>query len=85
MAITRTGGVGLWFCGFLCPGTPEGSTGSGSGFKSSQKTEPRLKASSDRLGEAEIEPATLGLQDIGLSPTPRRLQFGALLIQSIFI
>ena len=39
----------LWF---LCPGTPEGSTGSGSGFKSSQKTGQRLKVSSDRLGEA---------------------------------
>ena len=36
----------------LCPGTPEGSTGSGSGFKASQKTKQRLKVSSDRLGEA---------------------------------
>ena len=36
----------------LCSGTPEGSTGSGSGFKASQKTGQRLKASSDRLGEA---------------------------------
>ena len=36
----------------LCPGTPEGSTGSCSGFKSSQKTGQQLKVSSDRLGEA---------------------------------
>ena len=36
----------------LCPGTPEGSTGSGSGFKASQKTGQRLKVSSDRVGEA---------------------------------
>ena len=36
----------------LCPGTPEGSTGSGSGFKASQKTAQRLKVSSDRLREA---------------------------------
>ena len=36
----------------LCPGTPEGSTGSGSGFKASQKTGQRLKVSSDRMGEA---------------------------------
>ena len=36
----------------LCPGTLEGSTGSGSGFKASQKTGQRLKVSSDRLGEA---------------------------------
>ena len=34
-------------CDFLSPGTPEGSTGSGSGFKSSQKTGPRLKVSFD--------------------------------------
>ena len=33
----------------LCPGTPEGSTGSDSGFKASQKTGQRLKVSSDRL------------------------------------
>ena len=36
----------------LCPGTSKGSTGSGSGFKASQKTGQRLKVSSDRLGEA---------------------------------
>ena len=37
----------------LCPGTPEGSTGSGSGFKASQKTGQRLKVSSDRLAGSE--------------------------------
>ena len=36
----------------LCPGISEGLTGSGSGFKVSQKTGQRLKVSSDRLGEA---------------------------------
>ena len=36
----------------LCQGTPEGSTGRGSGFKASQKTGQRLKVSSERLGEA---------------------------------
>ena len=36
----------------LCPGTPEGSTGSGSGFKASQKTGQQLEVSSNRLGEA---------------------------------
>ena len=35
----------------LCPGASESSTGSGSGFKASQKTGPRFKVSSDRLGE----------------------------------
>ena len=29
---------------FLCPGAPEGSTGSGSGFKASQKTGHRFKS-----------------------------------------
>ena len=43
-----------WLGGFmlfvvLCPGTPGGSTGSGSGFKASQKN------SSDRLGELGID------------------------------
>ena len=36
----------------LCPGAPEGSTGSSSDFKASQKTGPQLKVSSNRLGEA---------------------------------
>ena len=52
LGCTSTGRVGLCFLWFLCPGTPEGSTGSGSGFKASQKTGQRLKVSSDRLGEA---------------------------------
>ena len=51
----------------LSPGTPEGSTGSGSGFKVSQKTGQRLKVSSDRLGEAGNRTCDPGLQDIGLS------------------
>ena len=42
----------------LCPGTPEGSTGSRSGFKASQKMGLRLKVSSDRLEKPVIEPAT---------------------------
>ena len=53
----------------LCQGTPEGSTGSGSGFKASQKTGQRLKVSSDRLGEAgnRIEkPAKLDCANISV-------------------
>ena len=47
-------GLAGWIYGFLvlCPGTPEGSTGSCSVFKASQKTGQQLKVSSDRLGEA---------------------------------
>ena len=59
----------------LCPGTPEGSTGSGSDFQASQKTGQRLKVSSDRLGEAGNRTCDPGLQDIGLSPTPRWLLY----------
>ena len=68
--------VGFMVLWFLCPGTPQGSTGSGSGFKASQKTGPRFKVSSDRLVNEKpgIKPATpAGLQGIGLSPTPRQL------------
>ena len=57
----------------LCPGTPEGSTGSGSGFKASQKTGNGLKSHPTDWKKPGIEPATPGLQDIVLSPTPRRL------------
>ena len=39
----------------LCPGTPGGSTGSGSGFKASQKTGKWLEVSSVRLGELGID------------------------------
>ena len=58
---------------FLCPGTTEGSTGGVSGFKASQKTGQRLKVNLTDLEKLGIEPATPGIQDIGLSPTPRRL------------
>ena len=44
--------VGFVLFVVLCPGTLEGSTDSGSGFKASQKTGQRFKVSSDRLGEA---------------------------------
>ena len=46
----------------LCLGTPKGSTGSGSGFKASQKTGQRLKVSSDRLGEHVIFVYPVGLK-----------------------
>ena len=44
----------LWFY------ARDASTGSGSGFKASQKTGPRLKVSSDRLGGPEIKLVTPG-------------------------
>ena len=49
LGCTSTGRVSLWFCGSM-----SSSTGSGSGFKASQKTGQRLKVSSDRLGETSL-------------------------------
>ena len=42
----------------LCPGTPEGSTGSGSGFKASQKTGQRLSLirQTGRSWESNLQP-----------------------------
>ena len=51
LAITITGRVGSWFCFFLSRSTGR-LTSSSSGFKASQKMGPRLKVSTDRLGEA---------------------------------
>ena len=42
----------------LCPGTPEGSTGSGSGFKASRKTGNGVKSHPTDWKKPEIEPAT---------------------------
>ena len=63
-------------CVVLCPGTPEGSTGSSFGFKASQKRGNDSKSHPADWEKPGIEPATPGLQDIGLSPTPRRLLSG---------
>ena len=48
----------------LCPGAPEGSTGSGSGFKASQKTGHGFKSHPTDWEKPGIEPATPGLQGI---------------------
>ena len=48
----------------LCPGTPEGSTGSGSGFKASQKTGQRHCRTGSPLARTNLSPfarCTLGL------------------------
>ena len=48
----------------LCPVEPEGSTGSGSGFKASQKTGHALKSHLTDWEKPGIEPASPGLQGI---------------------
>ena len=52
--------------------TPKGSIGFGSGFKASQKTGPRLKVSTDRMGEPGIDLRTPRYKASDLSTTPRR-------------
>ena len=49
----------------LCPGVPEGSTGSASGFKASQKTGRGFKSHPTDREKPGIEPATPCLQAIG--------------------
>ena len=66
----RPGGFMLFVV--LCPGTPEGSTGSGCGFKGLRRRDNGLKShptdwEKPGIEPAGIEPATPGLQDIGLS------------------
>ena len=56
----------------LCPGAPVGSTGSGFNFKASQKMGNSLRSHSTNWEKPVIQPSNPGLQDIGLSPTPRR-------------
>ena len=51
----------------LRTGAPEGSTGSGSGFKASPKMGPWLKVSSDRLLRQGIKPETPGYMVSDLS------------------
>ena len=60
---TSTGRVGLWFCGSMSSSTDNGSglRRRGNGLKSHP-------TDSEKPG---IEPATPGLQDIGLPPNPR--------------
>ena len=57
---------GFMPCGLvvLCPGTPEGSTGRGSGLK-----RPKLKVLFDRLGEPWIELGTPGYKASGSTTT----------------
>ena len=55
----------------LCSGTPEGSTGSGSVvLKRLRRRGNGLESHPTDWENPGIEPATPGLQDIGLSPTP---------------
>ena len=60
----------LWF---LCPGAPEGSSAVFLILKRLRRRGQSLKSHRTDWEKLAIEPATPGLQNIGLSPTPRRL------------
>ena len=66
LAITSYGWVNLWFCGFYVQEHPKGSTGSGSGFKASQKMGPQCNVSAERLGEAGNGTSIIILQEFNL-------------------
>ena len=72
LAITSNGRVGLWFCGF-CPGALEGSPAVVLVLKRLRKQGHGLKSHPTDSEKPGIELETPGLQDIDLSPTPRRL------------
>ena len=57
--------MGLCFCVVLYPGAPEGSTGSGSGLKASQKTGHVVKSQQTEWEKPGIELAAPGLQGMG--------------------
>ena len=60
-------------CVFLRPGAPERTAGSGSDFKASQKTRPRLKVSSNRLGEVGNRTCDPWFTRHMFIPSPRRI------------
>ena len=56
--------MGLWFEVFFLSRSTGRLTGSGSGFKASQKLGNRLKSHPTDWEKPGIEPATPGLQDV---------------------
>ena len=73
LAITSTGRVGLWVCGFYVHEHPKTQLAVVLELKCLRKWGLNLKSYPTDWEEPAIEPVTPGLQDIGLSPTPLRL------------
>ena len=63
---------GFMFFVVLCPGAPEGSPAVALFLKRLRRRGHSFKYHPTDWEKPGIEPATNGLQDIGLSPTPRR-------------
>ena len=72
---TSTGRVGLWFLWFYVQELPKAQPAVVLVLKRLRRRVNGLKSHPTDWEKPGIEPATPGLQDIGLSPTPRRLLF----------
>ena len=70
LGCTRTGRVGLWF---YVQEHPKAQSAVVLVLKRLRRQDNGLKSHPTDWEKPGIEPATPGLQDIGLSPTPRRL------------
>ena len=70
---TSTGRVGLWFCGSMSRSTRRLNPQWFWFLKPLRRQGNGLKSHLTDWEKLGMEPATPGLQDIGLSPTPQRL------------
>ena len=73
LGCTSTGRVGLWFLWFYVQEHPKAQPAVVLVLKRLRRRGNGLKSHPTDWEKPGIEPATPGLQDIGLSPTPRRL------------
>ena len=73
LGCTSTGRVGLWFLWFYVRELPKAQPAVVLVLKRLRRRGNGLKSHPTDWEQPGIEPATPGLQDIGLSPTPRRL------------
>ena len=73
LGCTSTGRVGLCFLWFFVQELPKAQLAVVLVLKRLRRRGNSLKSHPTDLERPGIEPATPGLQDIGLSPTPRRL------------
>ena len=65
--------MGLWFLWFYVQEHPKAQPAVVLVLKPLRRRDKGLKSHPTDWEKSGIEPATLGLQDIGLSPTPRQL------------
>ena len=85
LGCTSTGRVGLCFLWFYVQELPKAQPAVVLVLKRLRRRGNGLKSHPTDWEKPGIEPATPGLQDIGLSPTPRRLLISIVLFQSRLI